>query len=355
MRRLAVALVLALACAVTDAPQLDTSSVQEPRLHPLTRAELPTTGGAIFVRNLEGELADAEADAREPDADADSFRALGITRYRMGRYRGDIDLVASAGHSFDVALTHDPERGDLYRLRAKVHGTLHRFADARADLDRASERGAPESTSPAMQHVDTARRAALRGDLRAAELAFTAAEDGIRDTDPMFLAWLYTQRGAALIASEPERAVEFLRAAVDRLPGFVLAEEHLAEALHAAGHDDEAIAAYETLVARTGDPEFMGALAEIHAEHGRMAASESLVERARARFDALLVRYPEAMAWHAAGFFAGPGRDPARACALLRANVALRPTPEALVALARAEWAAAGADMPAAVVTLSDP
>lgn len=338
MRTTLLALALLFGCAGNDAVPSDAPRVEEPRRRPLTRAELPTTSGAIFVRNLEGELADAEAEVRAGDTAAN--RELGVARYRMGRLRGDIELVAGAVEAFDAAIDHAPADGELYVLRAKVQGTLHRFAAARADLARAQALGLQPSESTSMVFVEEARRAGERGDLGAAERAFAAAEDAIRDPDPTFVSWLYTQRGALLMEAEPERAVEFLRAAVERLPAFVLAEEHLAEALHLAGHDAEAIARYEDLIARTNDPEFMGALAEILAAHGRAAEADALVERARGRFDALLERFPEAMAWHAAGFFAGPGRDPLRARDLLRANAKLRPTPEALVALARAEWAA---------------
>jgi tetratricopeptide (TPR) repeat protein len=337
MRITILALALLVGCAGADSVPSDAPRVAEPRRRPLTRVELPTTSGAIFVRNLEGELADAEEATRDDTA---SYRELGVARYRMGRLRGDIELIASAVHAFDVAIAHTPADGELYALRGKAQGTLHRFADARADFVRAEELGVRPSASPSMTLVDEARRAAERGDLAAAERAFTASEDAIRDPDPMFLSWLYTQRGALLMDHEPERAVEFLRAAVDRLPSFVLAEEHLAEALHLAGHDDEAIARYEGLVARTDDPELMGALAEILAAHGRVDEADALVERARRRFDLLLARFPEAMAWHAAAFFAGPGRERLRARDLLRENAKLRPTPEALVALARAEWAA---------------
>jgi tetratricopeptide (TPR) repeat protein len=337
MRTTILALALLVGCSAGDAVPSDPPHADEVRLRPRTRTELPTTSGAIFVRNLEGELADAEEAARA--GDTSSLRELGVARYRMGRLRGDIELVAGAVRAFDAAIAHAPADAELYALRGKAQGTLHRFAEARADLARAEELGAAAGGSTSMTLVEEARRAADRGDLAAAERAYAAAEDAIRDPDPMFLSWLYTQRGALLMDDEPERAVEFLRAAVDRLPELVLAEEHLAEALHLVGHDAEAIARYESLVARTNDPEFMGALAEILAAHGRVDEANALVERARVRFDALLVEFPEAMAWHAAAFFAGPGRDPVRARDLLRANAKLRPTPQALVALARAEWA----------------
>lgn len=68
---------------------------------------------------------------------------------RAGRYHGDIDRIASAGTAFDAAIARDPTAGELYALRAKVHGTLRRFAAARADVERAEALGAPPSPTVA--------------------------------------------------------------------------------------------------------------------------------------------------------------------------------------------------------------
>ena len=58
---------------------------------------------------------------------------------------------------------------------------------------------------------------------------------------------------------------------------------------------------------------------------GRRAA-----RRATARYEELLAKYPEAMAWHAAEFFAGRRYDPARAPRCSRGSVELRPNAESL-------------------------
>lgn len=68
--------------------------------------------------------------------------------------------------------------------------------------------------------------------------------------------------------------------------------------------------------------------------------ADELHARATKRYEELLRRYPEAMAWHAAAFFAGEGADEARARSLLQQNAALRPNAESLDALARLERAA---------------
>lgn len=47
---------------------------------------------------------------------------------------------------------------------------------------------------------------------------------------------------------------------------------------------------------------------------------------ARARFESLLERHPQALADHAAEFYLGPGEDPERAWILAQANLAVRAT-----------------------------
>jgi tetratricopeptide (TPR) repeat protein len=144
------------------------------------------------------------------------------------------------------------------------------------------------------------------------------------------------QRGTNLAeAGRFEEAVATFRSAAQRLPRYIAAREHLAEALHHLGQDDEAAALYEEIVKVSTDPEFMGALAAIHRSHGRVAEADALRARATKRYEELLAKYPEAMAWHAAEYFAGEGNDPARARALLTRNAELRPNPDSLDALAR--------------------
>jgi tetratricopeptide (TPR) repeat protein len=62
------------------------------------------------------------------------------------------------------------------------------------------------------------------------------------------------------------------------------------------------------------------------------------------------------MSWHAAEFFLGAGREPAKAVELLRNNAALRPNGESWAALAKAlmaqgEWEGAQAALDRALAT----
>ena len=122
------------------------------------------------------------------------------------------------------------------------------------------------------------------------------------------------------------------------MPGYVAANEHLAETRHALGKDAEAIAIYQGVVKASDDPEFTYALALLYGGVGRHGEAHDLDTKARARYEALVAKYPEAMFWHAAEFFLKTG-DPKRAASLLQKNVALRPNGQSYAALARAELA----------------
>ena len=61
--------------------------------------------------------------------------------------------------------------------------------------------------------------------------------------------------------------------------------------------------------------------------------------RARAAWERLLARYPEAMYWHAAEFYLEHLGDPARAVELLQKNATLRPNVDSWLALADAQLA----------------
>ncbi len=137
-------------------------------------------------------------------------------------------------------------------------------------------------------------------------------------------------------AGRLEDAILFFREAVVRIPDYVAANEHLAEALHQLGQDEEATKIYEGIVKQSDDPEFMHALASLYRAHGKPEKARELDSRATSRYEALLKRYPEAMYWHASEFYLDTG-NAAKAVELLRKNVVLRPNSLSFTALAHAE------------------
>lgn len=336
---------------------------------PKSMRELPTTSGAIYIENLEGQIAELDRLTREAPELVANVKRLSALRHTRGRIFGDPDEIKRGIDTLGDAVRRDPDDARVYLTRAEQEQSLHRFADARADLERARRRPGVDVTrasdleteldwndglyDKAIAAIRKARRdrpsshtwlreAQLDHDLGlddASDRAFEAAEDAISDTSPLEVAHLFLQRGIQLASrGRLDDACVFFREAAARLPAYVAATEHLAEALHGLGRDEEAAALYEKIVHDSNDPEFLHALAEIRKAQGKRDEARELDARARHRYEQLLEKYPEAMYWHASELYLATG-DAKKALTLLRANVTLRPNGASYVALARAELA----------------
>jgi tetratricopeptide (TPR) repeat protein len=331
--------------------------------------EVVTTSARIYFASLDGQIAQAtERVEREPRAPA-AQRGLSNLLYVRAKHRADLSELARALELVSEAIRLDPNDAASYTARAEQLQTVHRFPAARRDLASARAHGAAASEVEAIEReldyvegkYDTAipaiRRAAAErrtmgtvarlallehdlGNNEKAERAFQEAETLIRDPNPIPVAWLALQRGMHYASTgKREQAVELFRAALRRIPGYVAAEDHLAETLHELGRDDEAMALYETIVKHSTDPEFKGALAGIYRARGRVAEADALVKQATTDYELLLAKFPEAMYWHASEFFLEEGHSPRRALDLLEKNLVLRAGAPSYVALARAHLA----------------
>lgn len=340
-----------------------------PRNSPRAQRELATTSDAIFLGNLEGQVGEAERLSRADPGNIWKLQMLSNLHASHGKYMGNLDEIQLGIDQINRCIAADPKNAELLVDRADQQQALHRFSLARADLVRARALGANairvdaveqeldwndgqyakaihaigQATARRRNSPTVAREARLYSDLGEqdqADRAFAEAEELIRDTSPLPVAWLNVQRGMHMFRTGRITEAEvFFRAAVDRLPSYVMAKEHLAEALHFLGKDLEAIAIYEEIIARSSDPEFKGALAALYAAHDRTKEADALRFQATADYDRLLERYPEAMYWHAAEFFLAEGHDPKKAMSLLQRNVSIRPNSDSYIALARAELA----------------
>lgn len=338
------------------------------RRRPKTAKELPTTSGDIWLENLEGTIAELERLVSERPEIGQNLQKLASARHLRGRVRGDVGEIALGVDHLTKCLEAQPEDATCALMRAEQEQSLHRFEQARKDLELARREGADPVRvveleteldwnagryDEAMARIRKARierpstatwirEAQLAYDLGAdaeGEAAFERAEDLIADTTPFVVAHLNVQRGIQLAArGKLDEACLFFREAVARLPAYVAANEHLAEALHRLGRDEEATTIYEEVVRRSDDPEFAHALAELYEQRGRSEEARALRAKARARYDELLEKYPEAMYWHASEFYLSIG-EKKKALELLQKNVALRPNSTSLVALARAQLA----------------
>lgn len=153
---------------------------------------------------------------------------------------------------------------------------------------------------------------------------------------PRGRSWIALQLGKmALERGERHEARRRLEAAVRLFPGSWHAEEHLAELDAMEGHRERAEAAYRALVEKTGDPEFMDALAELVAPDSKATADE-LAERSNAIYAERLVKLPEASYGHALEHFLRMVPDADKGIAVAEKNAELRPNGEALTRLAQA-------------------
>lgn len=362
----AVAFVASASPPASKRPQATSAPVQPLRGKPRTNDELATTSADIYLENLDGQIVELERLVREQPKNVANVKRLAANVHQRARFRNDPREIARgialAGECVALAPT-DP--GCLL-LRAEGEQSIHRFAAARADLEAARTLGAEPSRVRAMEadldwndgRYDRAipairearksapstatwiREAQLEHDLgheAEADAAFERAEDAITDTSPLVVAHLDLQRGIQKVQTgKLEEACVFFREAIARVPDHVAANEHLAETLRLMGRPAEAAAIYEKVVRLSDDPEFAHALAGLRREAGDTKAADALEAKAKARYEELLVAFPEAMYWHASEFFLDTG-DTKRARDLLRKNAELRPNGTSYAALARAE------------------
>ncbi len=341
---------------------------------PLSQAELPTTDGAIAVGNLNGQInsverAIAERDARKEPAGEFVAKAVALLSMR-GQFLGRLADYDRADALADRQVREAPKDARAYLLRAGIRSTLHRFADAEADLRTAEKLGLPAAALAAQRatiaqatgRLDEAlalrkqivaaqadiqtmgAEAALLGevgDLDGAEKLFIEAQHHFSDVAAFPVAWLYLQEGLMWQrAGRLPRARELLEAAVARLPAYAPAASHLAGVLDATGERARAVALLRPIADASDDPEYAGQLADLLRSDGKTAEASALRARAAARYDELLARHPEAFADHAARFFLAGG-DAKRALALAEKNLAARKSPDAFSLAIEAALAAA--------------
>ena len=304
-----------------------------------------------------------------------AYRPLRFTRapaeYITSQLYGNLDMVAQAEEVATRGLAKDPRNVSLLELRSEARGARHRFEDALADLELARTLAPPQRHADldfaiANVHYQLGRyddavplllrrvvdrpsfssqnRAAIvylqTGNVEQARRHFAMAESMYKDTSPIPLSWLNVQRGLLeMHAGNYELAHTFFEEAWRRCPTYPMAKEHLAEIEGRLGHLDRSIALYGEVVSQTSNPEYIAALGEAWEKKGEPAKAAEMFRFAKNKNEQLLARHPDAMYWHAAAFYLGPGKDPAKALTLLTKNAKLRPTGNAWAALADAHLA----------------
>ncbi|MCB1552319.1 MAG: hypothetical protein KDJ14_00825 [Xanthomonadales bacterium] len=355
--------------SIEVAPTATTAPAPRRSFWPIDTQSLRTTSADIWIGNLQARIDTLSASKHDPRR-AGKLAAALYARYRV------LGRIEDAEQALAVleAVPRAELNGEEQLVLARILSGFHRFGEAEALLKHlpdgalASERAAigrdidvalgryrrlqddfAVAEQPVNDFYELAHRAdllVLQGKLAPAEQQYRRAQSLYRDVDPMPLAWLHTQMGIALLRfGDIERARTFFAAAVDRLPGYALAEEHLAECETLLGRFDRARARYHRVIEQTGNPEFIAALSGLERTTGHIEEADAWHARARARYASLLKRQPAAFGYHAVEFFIESG-DAERALGLARENRKLRGDISSRILLMRAARAA-GADQEA--------
>ena len=306
---------------------------------------------------------------RQPDNTLVPLEVVSLYQERA-RLTGSYDDYAKA-EALLASLSNGPKlSGSQCMAQARLHFTLHRLSQASAMLD-----GCGATAEPSELAALRADIALYSGRYRDAERVYRdlvndvgitphfvrlgllkkwvgapgeaaalleAAERRYHGGSPTMHAWLKLQRGLlALERGRFDEALAMYRLAEDALNGWWLIDEHIAEVHLLNGNIPEAKRIYQSVVERTGGPEFMDALAKIEQQLGNADQARKLTAKARSIYTERLRAFPEAAAGHALDHFLKSQADAVQALALAQKNYQTRAFGESAIALAKA-WIMSG-------------
>lgn len=295
---------------------------------------------------------------------------------QRARLTGSYEDYSKAEALVELAFKYKPASG-THMLRSKLHYTLHRLPEARADFESAkptadrSPGGVASieafegnlavqagDSKKAAKHFEASLKAKRTssnlasvsvfhwktGDFDQAEALFREALKSYHGKPMEPRAWLHLNLGLLdLDRGRYDDALAHYREAETFMKGYWLIDEHIAEILTLQGKTEEAKTLYLDILERTSNPEFMDAMAGILFEAGQDDDAKAYVARARKRYEEQTARYPEAAYGHALGHYIEFGDDAAFVLELAKKNYALRPNLEAAVMLAQAQLKAGNA------------
>lgn len=354
-----------------DAKGLKAARLAPRALGPKGPMTVRSTSAAIYLRNLDGRKVAIDAQVKKTPTGPQALMNLAAWHMEKQLLDGDPTHAEAALEALDKGVAAHPANRKLRQRRAGVLSHVHRFADARVDLETALK---ADPTDPALRrqlgkvlenlgkHAEAAPHLAVApsrpsyadvgdqalrhfkaGDFAKADRTLRLAAATYRDVHPIPLAWIDFQRGLIrLRTGKWAEAKRFFEVAYARLPQYYVVTEHLAEVEAKLGNHARALELYDAVVAGTKLPEFMAARAGVLADLGKAAEAKAALDAAEARWEAILTAHGPAYAAHAVGFWLEDRPNPAQARRWADANLKLRRDPESLVVAARAH-AAAGA------------
>lgn len=298
--------------------------------------------GVAEMKRIEGEI----AIQKEP---AGAMPYVLERATLLGRLEDYEDALARS----QAWLAERPNDEAAIKMRVQVLERVHRFADARALLPRLKDAGdvamtvaeateAPEAALPARKAaaeawpsptnlVTYAATLSLAGKTDEALATMKQAVAKVADNAPETFAWLLFQYGRIYeLDSRFAEARDLFAAAHQRMPAYLEATTHLAQAMAATGDRDGAKQLVDAALADNRHPELLGLAVQLgHAE---------LADEAKREWERYVAALPLAFSDHAARFYLTV--DPARALVLAKVNLANRDTPEAHALVGEAALAA---------------
>ena len=275
-------------------------------------------------------LQDIERGPNEWAYQEEYARAL-LARYRLS---GSFDDLAEAGETLDSAMRNAPRGSGPLLTDAVYNLTVHRNAQVNPILDMFVATAVPPDIS------DRAETIAMRGDVafyagryaaalqkyrEAAKLAdgpgiayriaqyykktghpdaalreFARAGSMEAHPSPKFLSSLLLQSGTIeLERGHWDEAEAYFRKADQAFPGYWLGQAHLAQMIALKGDYAKAARYYEDIIARSGSPEVMDALAALTRMQGDGETSRAWSAKAGEIWQKRVAQLPEAAYAHA--------------------------------------------------------
>jgi tetratricopeptide (TPR) repeat protein len=295
-----------------------------------------------------------------------------LARALVRRFRaiGSYEDLAEADGLLDKGMAGAPFPAGPSLSRAEVSVLAHRLEAADKGLQRFfAQVGEPDDGESAGAWSLKGDIAFLRGDMKAARLAFTRAEEydnnaavalrqsmlALRTGDPDLArrrinAVLRAPKLSRYVKSQVslqrvtiaygtgdwKAAGEWARFADGFFPGNPLAMAHVAQHKALEGDVAGAVKQYEAVLAKAPLPEIMDALAFTLRLQGRGAESRAWADKAGALWAERYRLMPEAAAAHLVEHELALG-DPAKALAVAKADAQARPHGASLILLARAQ------------------
>jgi tetratricopeptide (TPR) repeat protein len=267
---------------------------------PGSRTNKVTHGQSDYQRDLEritAVIADAAPEAFAAPADTPRAVKYAYSLYQLAVLTGDLTQLPAAERAINITINYLPNPGDLYLLKAKLAFKLHRLSDVKRSLaavpslagtaeakgleaDLYFQEGRYEKARTAYVWIideeptwDNLARlayfAASMGELERADDLYARAEDELTAKEMRSYSWLELQRGLLDLAQgRHDEALAHYHRADRAYSGDWLIAEHIAEAMAAQGHYQEAARLYETVVARVPKPELRQALGELYSVMG---------------------------------------------------------------------------------------